>query len=202
MQATSTAVGLQQVSQEGGTTQRLTRPGKEDIYHRWPEFLPGSKTVLFAGSATYAVWNNAQIRENAEIGKNCIISKNVYIDFGVKIGNNVKIQNNASIYHGAKIEDCVFIGPNVCLTNDKLPRAATEAGKLKKKDDWELGKILVKKGSSIGAGSIILPDITIGQYAMVGAGSVVTKNVPDYGLVMGNPAKLVGYVDKRGKKIK
>ena len=77
------------------------------------------------------VWNSAQIRENAEIGKNCIISKNVYIDFGVKIGNNVKIQNNASIYHGAKIEDCVFIGPNVCLTNDKLPRAATEAGKLK-----------------------------------------------------------------------
>ena len=149
-----------------------------------------------------SVWNNAQVRENAEIGKNCIISKNVYIDFGVKIGNNVKIQNNASVYHGVKIEDGVFIGPHVCFANDKTPRAITENGNLKKSDDWEVGKITVKKGASIGAGSIILPDITIGEYAMIGAGSVVTKNVPNYALVYGNPAEIKGKVDKSGNKLK
>jgi UDP-2-acetamido-3-amino-2,3-dideoxy-glucuronate N-acetyltransferase len=148
------------------------------------------------------IWHFTQIRENAKIGDNCIIGKNVYIDSGVKIRNNVKIQNNSSIYHGSEIEDGVFIGPHVCLTNDKLPRAITEDGKLKTEKDWKVGKILVKKGASIGAGSIILPDVTIGEFAMVGAGSVVTKDVPDYGLVYGNPAKPQGKVDKSGKKIK
>ncbi len=148
------------------------------------------------------IWHNAQIRENAKIGNNCIIGKNVYIDHDVVIGNNVKIQNNALIYFGSTIEDGVFIGPHVCLTNDKTPRAITKDGKLKEDGDWETGKILVKKGASIGAGSIILPNVTIGQFAMVGAGSVVTKDVPDYALVYGNPAKLEGYVDKSGKRVK
>ena len=147
------------------------------------------------------VWHQCQIREKAVIGDNCILGKNVYIDHSVRIGNNVKVQNNSSIYHGSEIEDGVFIGPHVCLTNDKTPRAITKDGKLKEGSDWEIGKILVKKGASIGAGSIILPDVTIGQFAMVGAGSVVTKDVPDYGLVYGNPAKLNGYVCKCGIKI-
>ena len=148
------------------------------------------------------IWHFAQIRENAEIGDNSIIGKNVYIDHEVKIGKNVKIQNNVSVYFGAKIEEGVFIGPHVCFTNDKMPRAINEDGELKSDKDWKVGKIIVKKGASIGACSVILPDVTIGQYAMVGSGSVVTKDVPDYGLVYGNPAKLQGYVDKKGKKVK
>jgi acetyltransferase-like isoleucine patch superfamily enzyme len=148
------------------------------------------------------VWHQCQIREKVVIGENCILGKNVYIDHDVKIGNNVKIQNNCSIYYDSEIEEGVFIGPHVCLTNDKSPRAITENGKLKTENEWKAGKILVKKGASIGAGSIILPDVTIGEFAMVGAGSVVTKDVQDYGLVYGNPAKLTGYVDKNGKKVR
>ena len=107
------------------------------------------------------------------IGKNCIIGKDVYIDFDVKIGDNVKIQNSALIYHGATIEDGVFIGPQVCLTNDRMPRAITSDGQLKGNDDWVVGPILVKYGASIGAGSLILPNVTIGRFSLVGAGAVV-----------------------------
>ncbi len=148
------------------------------------------------------IWHQAQIREKTKIGKNCIIGKGVYIDFNVSIGNNVKIQNYALIYHTTIIEDGVFIGPNVCFTNDKNPRAIDKKGLLKKDNNWQSGTIIVKKGASIGAGSTILPDITIGKYAMVGAGSVVTKDVPDFGLIYGNPAKLHGYVNEEGKILK
>lgn len=148
------------------------------------------------------IWHFSQIRENAFIGENCIVSKNCYIDFDVRIGDNVKIQNNSSIYHGSIIEDGVFIGPHVCITNDKVPRAINEDETLKGNDDWEVGKTLIKKGASIGACSVILPNVTIGQFAMVGAGSVVTQDVPDFGLVYGNPAKLHGYVDKKGNKVR
>ena len=147
------------------------------------------------------IWHHAQIRENARIGSKCIIGKNVYIDHDVIIGDNVKIQNNALIYFGSKIEDGVFIGPNVCLTNDKTPRAITPDGKLKTNEDWDRGTTLVKKGASIGASSVILPGITVGKFAMVGAASLVTKDVKDYELVYGNPAKQAGYVCKCGAKI-
>ena len=97
------------------------------------------------------IWHYVQIREGAQIGKNCILSKGVYIDFDVKIGNNVKIQNGVDIYHGVTIEDGVFVGPHVCFTNDKNPRALNEAGELKGSEGWTVGGILVKKGASIGA---------------------------------------------------
>jgi acetyltransferase-like isoleucine patch superfamily enzyme len=152
------------------------------------------------GKGTH-VWFNTQIRENAQIGENCILGKNVYIDHNVIIGNNVKIQNNSSIYFGSEIEEGVFIGPHVCLTNDKTPRAINKDGSLKKDTDWKVGKITVKKGASIGAGSIILPNVTLGIFSMIGAGSVVTKNIPSYGLALGNPARLVGFVCSCGTKI-
>lgn len=148
-----------------------------------------------------SVWHYAQIRERAQIGKGCILGKGVYVDFDVTIGNNVKIQNRVSVYHGATIEDGVFLGPHVILTNDKLPRAIDEHGNIKTDDDWEVGKIHIKYGASIGAGAIILPDVTIGEFALVGAGSIVTADVPDYGVVYGNPAKLRGKVDKKGNLI-
>lgn len=148
-----------------------------------------------------SVWNNAQVRENAKIGSNCILGKNVYIDHGVEIGNNVKVQNNSSIYYMTTIEDGIFIGPHVIITNDKTPRAIDAKGNLKTDKDWEAEKNIIKEGASIGAGSIILPGLKIGKFAMVGAGSVVTKDVPDYGLVYGNPAKLAGYACKCGSKI-
>lgn len=144
------------------------------------------------------VWHQAQVREGARIGGNCIIGKGVYIDFDVQIGNNVKIQNYASIYHGSIVEDGAFIGPYACLTNDKYPRAITPDGNLKRDDDWEVGKITVKYGAAVGTGAIILPDVNIGCFALVGAGAVVTKDVPDYALVVGNPARVVGYVCQQG----
>ncbi len=147
------------------------------------------------------VWHQVQIREGAVLGKNCILGKGAYVDFDVRIGDNVKIQNGVFVYHGATIEDGVFLGPMVCLTNDKLPRAINPDGTLKSDADWVVGKILIKTGASIGARAVILPDVTIGRFALVGAGSVVTKDVPDYGLVYGNPARLVGFVCRCARKL-
>jgi UDP-2-acetamido-3-amino-2,3-dideoxy-glucuronate N-acetyltransferase len=148
-----------------------------------------------------SVWHRAQIREGAHIGKNCIIGKDVYVDSNVSIGDNVKIQNGALVYHGATVEDGVFLGPQACLTNDTYPRAITPDGQLKSADDWTVGPILLRYGSSIGAGAVVLPDVTVGRFAMVASGAVVTKDVPDHALVMGVPARKVGYVCKCGHRM-
>lgn len=145
------------------------------------------------------IWRLSQIREDAIIGDNCIIGMGVYIDHGVKIGSNVKIQNNVSIYHGVMVEDGVFVGPHVCFTNDKTPRAIDETGALLTESGWKVSESLVKKGASIGANATICPGVTIGEYAMIGAGSVVTKDVDDFKLVYGNPAKVQGTVDTSGQ---
>ncbi len=147
------------------------------------------------------IWHHSQIREQAVIGDNCILGKNVYVDKNVTLGNNCKIQNNSSIYHGVRLEDGVFIGPHCVLTNDKHPRAIDREGKLKNDTDWTEGKTIVKHGASLGARVVVLPDVTIGRFALVGAGSVVTKDVPDFGLVYGNPARLRGYVCYCGNKL-
>ena len=147
------------------------------------------------------IWHQAQVRKGACLGAECIVGKGVYIDFDVIIGDRVKIQNYASIYHGVTLEEGVFVGPYACLTNDKLPRAISPDGKLKTDADWQVGSILVKTGASIGARAIILPGITIGCFALVGAGAVVTRDVPDYGLVLGNPARLMGYVCPCGNRL-
>lgn len=148
------------------------------------------------------IWNWAQVREHAEIGDNCVISKGVYIDTAVKVGKNVKIQNNVSLFHGVTVEDGVFIGPHVCFTNDMRPRAINPYGSLKDATDWQVTPTILKYGCSIGANSTILCGADIGRFAMVGAGAVVTKAVPDYGLVVGCPAKLIGYVCRCGRKLR
>lgn len=147
------------------------------------------------------IWQHCQVRENAKIGENCILSKGVYIDNGVIIGNNVKIQNGISVYHGVILEDGVFCGPHCVFTNDKHPRSINPDGSLKSGDDWEVSETLVKKGASIGAHATIICGTTIGEWAMIGAGAVVTKDIPDHGLVVGNPAKLIGFVCFCGEKI-
>jgi acetyltransferase-like isoleucine patch superfamily enzyme len=147
------------------------------------------------------IWHEAQIREGARLGRDCIVGKGVYVDFGVSIGNFVKIQNRASIYHGSTIEDGVFVGPHVIFTNDTIPRAINPDGSRKSDDDWDVGPILVRYGASIGAGSILLPRIIVGRFALVGAGAVVTRDVPDFGLVVGNPARLVGHVCVCGTRL-
>jgi len=142
-----------------------------------------------------------QVREEAFIGRNCILSKGVYIDAGVHIGNNVKIQNGISIYHGVTLEDGVFCGPHCVFTNDRQPRAINPDGSLKGMEDWVVSETLVKTGASIGAHATIICGITIGRWAMIGAGAVVTRNVLDYGLAYGNPARLHGFVCPCGEKL-
>jgi UDP-2-acetamido-3-amino-2,3-dideoxy-glucuronate N-acetyltransferase len=147
------------------------------------------------------IWQHCQVREDARIGRTCILSKGVYIDAGVCIGDNVKIQNGISVYHGVTLEDGVFCGPHCVFTNDRQPRAINPDGSLKSTDDWTISKTLVRRGASIGAHATLVCGITIGQWAMIGAGSVVTRDVPDYGLVYGNPARLHGFVCPCGEKL-
>jgi UDP-2-acetamido-3-amino-2,3-dideoxy-glucuronate N-acetyltransferase len=139
------------------------------------------------------VWINVQVRENVKIGANCIISKDVYLDHGVTVGDRCKIQNSVSVYSGVTIEEDVFVGPNVAFTNDKIPRAFNT--------EWKITPTLVEKGASIGANATIVCGVTIGRYAMVAAGSVVTKSVPEHALVIGNPARVIAYVCECGNRI-
>ncbi len=138
------------------------------------------------------VWQFAVILKDAVIGKNCNINCHTFIENNVRIGNNVTVKSGIYIWDNITIEDDVFLGPNVVFTNDIRPRSKQRAG---------YADTLIKQGASIGANSTILAGVTIGKYAMTGIGSVVTRNVPDYGLVYGNPAKLKGWVDESGKKL-
>lgn len=149
-----------------------------------------STAVIGEGSR---VWHHCHIREGVIIGRNCVLGKGVYIDADVRIGDNVKIQNNAAVYRGVALEDGVFCGPHVVLTNDRHPRAIKPDGSPKGPGDWTVGKTLVRSGASIGAHVTVVSGVTIGRWAMIGAGSVVTRDVPDYGLAFGNPARLRGF---------
>lgn len=147
------------------------------------------------------IWDSAQIREGAKIGNNSIIGRNVYIDCNVSIGNNCKIQNSAMIYDSAILHDGVFIGPGVILTNDKNPRAINMDLTLKSVVDWDKVGVEIEEGASIGAGTICVAPIKIGAWSLVGAGSVVVKNVSKFALVVGSPAKQIGWVGRLGKKL-
>jgi acetyltransferase-like isoleucine patch superfamily enzyme len=140
------------------------------------------------------LWNEAQVRDGARIGQDCILGKGVYIDVDVVVGDRVKLENRVSVFKGGRLANGVFIGPHSMLLNDKRPRAITPERKLKTEKDWVVSGVTVEEGASVGGGCTLLPGVSIGRFSMVGAGSVVTKDVPAYGLVVGNPARLVGYV--------
>lgn len=147
------------------------------------------------------IWAWTHVRERAIIGSNTILAERVYIGEDVEVGANVKIQNNVSVYKGVRLEDGVFVGPHVVFTNDVYPRAITPEGRLLQADEWYIKGTLVEYGASLGANSSIKAGVTIGRWALVGMGSVVVKDIPEYGLAVGNPAEVVGTVDDSGKII-
>ena len=149
-----------------------------------------SGAVIGAGSK---IWRFAHVRNGATIGMRSMVGNCCYIDTGVTIGNGVRIQNGVLVYNGVTIEDQVFLGPNMIFTNDLFPRADGR--------HWKIIPTLVRKGASIGANATVVCGITIGEYAMIAAGSVVTRDIPPFTLVRGNPARQVGYVCSCGRKL-
>lgn len=148
-----------------------------------------------------SVWHNAVLRAGASIGAECIVGRDAFIDEGVRLGDRVKVQNAALVYHGVTVGNGVFIGPNAILTNDRYPRAITPTGELARGDDWTVSPIELGDGCSIGAGAVVVAGTRIGRFATVGAGAVVTRDVPDYALVAGNPARRLGWVCACGARL-
>ena len=148
------------------------------------------------------IWHYAQVREDAVLGEGCIIGRGAYIGSGVILGKNCKVQNYALVYEPAILEDGVFIGPAAVLTNDQFPRSVAPDMSLKSGDDWEAVGVTIREGASIGARAVCVAPVTIGRWATVAAGAVVTKNVPDFALVLGVPARQKGWVGKQGQPLK
>ena len=142
------------------------------------------------------IWHFSHLQSGSKIGKNCSIGQNVNVGSNVKIGNKVKIQNNVSVYEGVELEDYVFCGPSMVFTNIKFPRS-----EFPQRESNLYVKTLVKKSASIGANATIICGVTIGEYALIGSGAVVTKDIPPYSMVIGNPGKIVGKVDKKGNRV-
>jgi UDP-2-acetamido-3-amino-2,3-dideoxy-glucuronate N-acetyltransferase len=151
--------------------------------------------------ARSGIWHRAQIRRGARIGADCVIGRDAFIDEGVTLGDRVKVQNLALLYHGVTVEDAVFIGPNAILTNDRYPRAVNASGGLARAEDWVVSEIRLRHGCSIGAGAVVVAGSDVGRFATVGAGSVVTRSVPDHALVAGSPARRIGWVCACGQRL-
>ena len=151
--------------------------------------------ILGEGSS---IWHLAQIRDGVVLGSHCIVGRGAYIGSGVTLGNNCKVQNYALVYEPAQIGNGVFIGPAAVLTNDQFPRAVNPDLTLKSGSDWEAVGVTIHDGASIGARAVCIAPVTIGKWALVAAGAVVTKDVPDFALVAGVPAKRIRWVGKAG----
>ena len=147
------------------------------------------------------VWHQSQVREGAVIGKQCILGKGAYVDTDVRIGDLCKLENGVSVFHGFTVEDGVFIGPHAILLNDRHPRAINPDGSAKTDADWTPSRGVIAYGAAIGGGAVVLPGVTVGRFALVGAGSVVTRDVPERGIVVGNPARLRGYACDCGRPL-
>ena len=145
-----------------------------------------------------AIWHLAQVREGARLGANCIVGRGAYIGTGVVMGDNCKVQNYALVYEPASLEDGVFVGPAAVFTNDHFPRSVAPDGTLKRGDDWAAVGVTVHEGASIGARAVCVAPVTIGRWAMVAAGAVVTKDVADFALVAGVPARRIRWVGRAG----
>ena len=154
----------------------------------------------FLGAETN-IWHLAQVREDAVLGEQCNVGRGAYIGPGVRLGNRCKIQNYALVYEPAVLGDGVFIGPAVVLTNDLFPRAINPDGTLKSGDDWEMVGVTVGQGAAVGARAVCIAPVNIGKWATVAAGAVVTKDVVDYAIVAGVPAKRVGWVGEAGRPL-
>lgn len=148
-----------------------------------------------------SVWDLSQIREGVRIGDDTVIGRNVYVDHDVRIGSGCKIQNNVLVYSPALIGDGVFLGPGAILTNDTHPRAVNPDGTSKGAAEWTPVGVTVENGAAIGAGAVILGGVRIGSWSLVGAGAVVTRDVAAHALVLGNPARQVGWVGKTGRRL-
>ncbi|MER6995015.1 acyltransferase [Streptomyces sp. NPDC000410] len=148
-----------------------------------------------------SVWELAQIREDARLGEGCVIGRGAYVGTGVRMGDNCKLQNYSLVYEPAELGNGVFIGPAVVLTNDHNPRSIDPEGKQKRGGDWEAVGVKIADGASIGARSVCVAPIEIGRWAMIAAGAVVTKDVPDFALVVGVPARQIGWVGHEGVRL-
>lgn len=147
------------------------------------------------------VWELAQVREHAVLGAGCIVGRGAYVGSGVRIGDNVKLQNYALVYEPAVLANGVFIGPSAVLTNDEYPRSVDPEGNLKRGTDWEPVAVTVDEGASIGARAVCVAPVRIGRWALVAAGAVVTRDVPDHALVAGVPARRIGWVGRAGSRL-
>ncbi|HEY0536012.1 MAG TPA: acyltransferase [Actinoplanes sp.] len=147
------------------------------------------------------IWHLAQIREGASLGRDCNIGRGAYVGPGVTVGDNVKLQNYSLVYEPARLGDGVFVGPAAVLTNDEYPRAVTPDGRLKGGDDWTAVGVTIGDGAAIGARAVCVAPVTVGRWALVAAGAVVTKDVPDFALVVGVPARRVGWVGRAGRPL-
>jgi acetyltransferase-like isoleucine patch superfamily enzyme len=147
------------------------------------------------------IWHHAQVRTRAHIGARCIVGKGVFIDFDVRIGDDCKLQNYACVYHGVSLGRGVFVGPHAVFTNDMRPRATAPDFRPLADGEWEVGQTVVGDGAAIGANATILPDVSIGKWAMVGAAAVVTRDVAPYALVAGSPARWIAWLCKCGRRV-